>query len=209
MTRRIARPIALVFGLLAAGASVALTACDDGIQPLIWPNVPDTVELYSLARTEYIDRPGAYTMLYQGPGTRQPIIPERLLGDPFAFDFAVSENEAGDFLLLPTGVFAESNAQAGILVDSTATFEGLERAPRDRYITDEPVVATTDVIYVIRSRQHPRSRCFYYGKMEILELDPAGIMTLRILANINCSDRSLVPNAPVEEEEDGEGAGGG
>ena len=208
MTRRIARPIALVFGLLAAGASVALTACDDGIQPLVWGNFPDTVELYSLARTEHIDRPAAYSIAYQGfAGSRGAIVVERLLGSPFAFDFAVSEDEAGTFLLLPTGVFAESDVRPGILVDDTASFEGLQRAPRDGYITEEPLVARTDVVYVIRSRQNPNG-CFYYGKMEVLDLDPAGIMTLRILANINCSDRSLVPNAPIEEEEDGEGAGG-
>lgn len=209
MTRRIARPIALVFGLLAAAASVALTACDDGIQPLIWPNVPDTVELFSLARTEYIDRPGAYSIAYQGPGTRGARVLETLASSfAFEFDFAVSEDESGAFLLLPTGVFAQSNARPGILVDSTATFDGLDRAPRDEYITDEPVEARTDVVYVLRSRQI-RGGCIYYGKMEVLELDPAGIMTLRVLANINCSDRSLVPNAPIEEEEDGEGAGGG
>lgn len=207
MTRRIARPITLVLGLLAAGASLALTACDDGIQPLIWPNAPDTVDLYSLARTEYIDQPGAYSIAYLGiPGSRGPIVLERLLGNPFEFDFAVSEDESGAFLLLPTGVFAQSSARPGIFVDTTASFEELERAPRDGYTTDEPVEARTDVVYVLRSRQ-VRGGCFYYGKMEILELDPAGIVTLRVLANINCSDRSLVPNAPVEEEENGEGGG--
>lgn len=207
MTRRIARPIALVFGLLAAGASVALTACDDGIQPRIWGNFPDTVELYSAARTEHIGRPAAYSIALDPRLPRGPVVLEQLPA-PFAFDFAVSENDAGEFLLLPTGVFAQSDVRPGILVDTTATFDGLQRAPRDDYITDEPVVASTDVVYVIRSRQL-RGGCIYYGKMEILELDPAGIMTLRILANINCSDRSLVPNAPIEEEEDGEGAGGG
>ena len=207
MTRRIARPITLALGLLAAGASVALTACDDGLQPLIWANVPDTVDLYSLARTEYIDRAGAYSLAYQGPGTRGPRVLETLpTAAAFEFDFAVSEDESGTFLLLPTGVFAQSNARPGILVDTTATFDGLERAPRDGYTTDEPVEARTDVVYVLRSRQ-VRGGCFYYGKMEVLELDPAGIVTLRVLANINCSDRSLVPNAPVEE--DGEGEGGG
>lgn len=209
MTRRIARPISLALGLLAAGASLALTACDDGIQPLIWDNVPDTVELFSLAQTEYLGRPGAYSLAYQGPGTRGPVVLETL-ASPFAFefDFAVSEDESGAFLLLPTGVFAQSSSRPGIQVDSTATFDGLARAPRDNYITDEPLEVRTDVVYVIRSRQ-VRGGCFYYGKMEVLELDPAGIVTLRVLANINCSDRSLVPNAPVEEEEDGEGEGGG
>lgn len=196
-----------MFGLLAAGASVALTACDDGIQPLVWGNFPDTVDLYSLARTEHIDRPAAYSIAYQGfAGSRGAIVLERLVADPFAFDFAVSEDETGAFVLLPTGVFAQAGVQPGILVDSTATFESLERAPRDNYITDEPVVASTDVVYVLRSRQ-ARNGCFYYGKMEILELDPAGIATLRVLANINCSDRSLVPNAPIEEDDEAEGGG--
>ena len=196
-----------MFALLAAGASVALTGCDDGIQPLVWGNFPDTVELYSLARTDFVNRPAAYSLAYQAPVPRGALVLETLPSAfAFEFDFAVSEDESGQFLLLPTGVFAQADVQPGIFVDSTATFDSLERAPRDKYITDEPVVASTDVVYVLRSRQ-ARTGCFYYGKMEILELDPAGIVTLRILANINCSDRSLVPNAPIEEDDEAEGGG--
>ena len=202
MKRRNARPVLLSLGLLVAASSLTLTGCDDGIAPLIWADRPDTVELYSLARTEFIDRPSAYGIVYGATG---PVVIERLSLNPFGFDFAVSEDEAGNFLLLPTGVFPDASIQPGILVDDTATFNGIRRAPRDGYITDEPVEAETGVVYVLRSRQTGNG-CYYYGKMEILELDPTGIATLQVLANINCSNRSLVPNAPLDDDdEDDEG----
>ena len=201
-----ARPVTLFFGLLLAGTSLVLSACDDGIDPRIWGNFPDSVELYSLARGEYVDRPGAYSILPDG--TKGAVTVERLSLNPFGFDFAVTEDEAGTFLLIPTGAFPDARVRPGILVDSTATFEGLERAPRDGYITDAAVVADTGVVYVLRSRPDTRSGCLYYGKMEVLDLDPAGIATLRILANVNCADRSLVPNAPEEEDDEETGDGG-
>lgn len=181
-----------------------MTACDDGFEPLLWGNFPDTVELYSLARGEYVDRPGAYDLLdRQGV----PVVVEvdsRRRG-PFQFDFAVTEDEAGTFLLLPTGVFQEATARPGLIADSAASFEGLSRAPRDGYITEEAIPADTTVVYAVRSRRAPNG-CLVYGKMEILGMTPDGIMTIRTLVNRNCGDRSLVPNAPEEDDEDaGEG----
>ncbi len=194
---RIARPL----GLLALTSTLVLGGCDDGFDPLIWGNFPDTVELFSLARPEHVDRPSAYNMT-----GRIEVVVDRPKLNPSDFDFAVSENDAGEFLLLPAGVFADFDVRPGI-IDTTATFDGLTRAPRDGYTVDEPVVADSNTVYVVRSSQ-ARNGCFFYGKIEVLELDPAGSVTIRALTNPNCSDRSLVPNAPPPEEDEEDGGEG-
>lgn len=200
MKRRIARPITRVLFLLTLATPLALTGCEDAFEPAVWGNFPDTVDLYSLARGEYVDRPGAYDFLLLGG---LPVVVESLKRDPFSFDIAVTEDEEGNFLLLPTGFFPEANVRPGILADSTASFDGLARAPREGYITTEPVPADTTVVYVVRSRV--ARACLRYAKMEILALRPDGVMTIRTLVNPNCGDRNLVPTAPVEIDE---GTGG-
>lgn len=204
MKRRIAPRIARPFALLALTLILVLGGCDDGIEPLVWGNFPDTAVLYSLARPEHVSQPSAYNM-----AGMNPVVVEQPKLNPSDFDFAVTEDDAGDFLLLPAGLFADFDIRPGIGIQEGTTFDALSRAPRDGYTFEEPVVAETDVVYVIRSRQASNG-CFFYGKMEVLELDPDGFVRIRALTNPNCSDRSLVPNAPVEEDdEDGEGDGEG
>lgn len=202
MKPRIASRIARPLGLLALTSTLVLSGCDDGFGPQIWGNFPDTVTLFSLARPEHVDRPSAYNMT-----GRSGVVVDRPKLNPADFDFAVSENGEGEFLLLPAGVFAEFDVSPGILKDTTAaTFDELARAPRNGYSVEEPVVADSNRVYVVRSRQ-ARNGCFFYGKIEVLELDPTGSVTIRALTNPNCSDRSLVPNAPPEEDEEGAGEG--
>lgn len=201
MKRRIASRIARPVGLLALLSTLVLGGCDDGLEPRIWGNFPDTAVLHSLARPEHVGLPSAYNIA----GLHAVII-DQPKGNPADFDFAVTENDQGEFLLLPAGMFANFSIRPGIQVDSTATFDELSRAPQEGYSFEEPVVADSNLVYVVRSRQAGNG-CFSYGKIEVLELDPAGSVTIRALANPNCSDRSLTPNAPPPEE-DGEGGGG-
>lgn len=204
MKRRIASRIARPIGLLALTSTLVLGGCDDGFGPQIWGNFPDTVELYSLARPDHVGLPSAYNM-----AGLNPVVVDQPKRNPADFDFAVTENDEGEFLLLPAGVFANFSIRPGIQVDSTATFDELSRAPRDGYTFEEPVVADSNTVYVVRSRQASNG-CFFYGKIEVLELDPEGSVTIQALANPNCSDRSLTPNAPPpEEDDDGEGDGEG
>lgn len=185
---------------LALALTLVLGGCDDGFEPLVWGNFPDTVALFSLARPEYVDRPSAYDM-----AAEVAVVVEQQRANPATFDVAVTEDDEGTFQLLPAGLFADFDIRPGIFHHPSATFESLMRAPREGFEFEQPVRADTTGVYVIRSRQAPNG-CFYYGKLEVLELDPAGIMTIRALRNPNCSDRSLVPNAPpVEEDGDGEG----
>lgn len=191
--------------LLAAAPALIFAGCDDGLEPRPWFPIPDTVQLYSLARAEHISRPGAYDF-FPSPHVGQPIILE-LTGNPFGFDMGFTETETGEFVLVPTGWFPAANVTPGIKIDSTgATFDELSQAPREGYSVDEPVPAEPGLIYVVRSRTV--GLCRVYGKMEILEIDADGVLLFRHLTNPNCGDRSLIPNAELEEEEDGEEGGG-
>ena len=199
MKRPVARSVPRALALLALAAPLLLGGCDDGFGPTIWGPVPDTAELYSLARVENVDRFGAYDLFSQAG-----VVVENLRG-PFDFDFAITEDEAGEFVLLPTGYFPDASARPGILIDDTASFTGLRRAPREGYVTEEPVPLSTGVIYVVKTRL--LGSCTRYGKVEVLDIDEDGIVQIQTLVNPNCGERSLVPNAPEEDDEDEEGEG--
>ena len=204
MTPRNARPITLVFGLLAAASTLALAGCEDAFGPIEWPNRPDTLTLYSLARSEHLTKPGALDVVGDQAGPRTVIL-EHVGEQAFAFDLALTEDDTGAFVFLPTGYFPDANARPGILRDTTgATFEGLSRAPREDYVEEEPVPVETGAVYVVRTRT--LSGCTRYGKIEVLAANADGTVELQAIRNPNCSDRNLLPTLEdEEEEEEGEG----
>lgn len=204
MTARRTISTARAGALLLLGSTLFLGGCDDQFGPRDWFNLPDTVDLYSLARTEFIGEPAAYDFVppFGGLRGRAVIVERQKPGSPFDFDVAVTEDDPGSFLLLPAGVFTGFQITPGIFVDSANTFETVERAPREGYTIDEPVPAETGLLYVVRTRS-VQGGCLHYAKMEVLELSPDGIATIRALTNPNCNDRALRPNADLPEEEDG------
>lgn len=175
--------------VLMAAAVLSTAACDDGFGPLAWPAIPDTAALFSLSRLDYLGMPGAYDVLGQ-----TPVIVEAQ--NRFEqWDVALTETDAG-LQLLPAGAVTGFSIRPGIAIDSVDTFENVAVAPRDTaaYTTDGPVAVRTDVVYVIRTRRDAFQRCFHYGKLEILEMDPAeGTVRLRSVVNPFCSDRALIP----------------
>lgn len=187
MKRRISTVAGPVLGLLLLAATVPLTPGCEGFQ-FQWVAIQDSVTLYSLARPEYMAQPGAYDFYGRTP----VVVEETYNGEPAIFDMAVSE-ENGEMVLLPAGVFATLSITPGIAMDSSGTtFEELAVAPRDGYVTDAPVPVRTDVIYAVRTRTD-RSGCSRYGKFEILEADPQGVLTFRQIRNNLCNDRELIP----------------
>jgi hypothetical protein len=185
MKPRFSTIVGPVLGLLLA-ATVPLTGCE-GFQ-FQWVAIEDSVTLYSLARTEYMAQPGAYDFYSRTP----VVVEETYRGDPEIFDMALSE-QAGELVLLPAGLFATLDINPGIAMDSSGTtFEELAKAPRDGYVTDSPVPVRTDVIYTVRTRTD-RSGCSRYGKFQILEADPQGVLTFRQIRNNLCNDRELIP----------------
>lgn len=163
------------------------TACEDPFD-FDWIPQIDTVTVYSLARPDYIDRPGAYDF---GPGGG-PRVVEAPASSPIRWDLAFSE-EGGEFVALPAALFRGFDIEPGVQeITDGSTFDDLHTAPRDGYITGEPVPLREGGLYVVRSRRDSR-RCNYYGKFEVLELDPAGTVMFQSVENYLCNDRELIP----------------
>lgn len=179
-----------MLGLLIVATLAPLTTGCQGYQPN-WVALQDSVTLYSLARPEYAAQPGAFDFYNRA----RVVVEDTYRGQPFLFDMAVSEQN-GEMVLLPAGVFATFSIAPGIAMDSSGTtFEDLDKAPRDGYVTDAPVPVRLDVVYAVRSRSDG-SGCSRYGKFEILEADPQGVLTFRQIRNNLCNDRELIPPDP-------------
>ena len=188
MNRRFSTISAPIFGLLLLLTAAPLTQGCETFD-LQWTPIEDTVALYSLARPEYVDLPSAFDFYSR----RLVIVEEPKLGDPADFDVALSE-EGGAFVFLPAGLFATFEINPGIAVIDSAgvTFDNLAFAPEDGYVTDAPVVLELGVVYAVRTRRD-RGGCSRYGKFEILDMDPAGMVEFRQIRNNLCNDRELIP----------------
>lgn len=184
-------------GLLLIASALLFSGCDDAFGPQPWGFLPDTVNLYSLARAEHIGQPAGYDFV-----NLQQVVVEGLRPTPASFDLAVTETEDGDFELLPAGLFTGFAITPGLQADSVGTFAGIDVAPRDGYTVDGPVAADTNVVYVVRSRDGGNG-CVRYGKLEILELRDDGVAVIRAIRNPNCNDRDLLPSEQADEEDDG------
>lgn len=173
-------------GLLLLVGLTPLLACDT-FEPT-WFGFVDQVELHSLARAEFIGRASGYDFIQQRP----VIVEEPKLHDPYDFDLALTEID-GAFHALPAGLFEGFPIEPGIAIDSSGiAFEDLTEAPRSGYITDQAVPLRTDWLYLVQTRRDQRG-CRMYGKFEVTETDPAGIVRFRTLRNPTCNDRNLVP----------------
>lgn len=172
-----------LLGLLLLAVTLPSLGCE-AFEPEMFP-VGDTVVLHSLARTEYIGEWSGYDF-----ATPQPVVVERPREQQFEiFDAAFSEQD-GEFVMLPAGMFESFQITPGIAVDSSGvTFEGLEEAPREGYVTDAPVRLREGPVYLVRTRR--LNGCTRYAKFEVLDLDPDGILEFRFLRNNLCNDRTL------------------
>ena len=183
-----------IFGV-AAGLSAALMAlgCGDDLGSQDWEARVDTFTLYSLARPELQGLPSGFDFVTAGG---RPVVVEALAATG-SWDFALTERD-GQLVLLPPGALEghpESTAGLGVVRDQT--FEELERAPSDTafYVEDEALPLEASAVYVVRSHLNPSFRaCFYYAKMELVEVDAAeGRARFRHTRNPRCNDRALVP----------------
>ncbi|MGH7475874.1 MAG: hypothetical protein ACRELD_06275 [Longimicrobiales bacterium] len=185
-----------LFILLAALALSA--ACDDPFGTLDWPAataVPDTVELFSLGRSELLGLPSAFDLTDQG---RRRVVVEQQ-GASGAWDIALVD-EAGGLSLMPPGALqgVAPTSSSGIHVVSGTSFEALERAPTDRSAFTDSLTVPLRVgaVYVVRTRPLSLAfgRCVYHAKLEALEVDVAGgTFLFHYMSNPNCNDPALVP----------------
>ncbi len=131
--------------------------------------------------------------------------------DPAAFDMfnrsavRTDQSNAWDFVFsVDSGIGPTLQARESILglesdaglQTSNSEFGLLSTAPKDGYITNEPVPIAVGSVLTVRSRQTLsfRTRCRVYGKLEIISIEgtPATV-TLRFVINPNCEQRDIEP----------------
>ena len=174
-------------------AVLIFAACDDPFGPAIWSAVPDTVQIYSASRPEFIGLPSTVDITLTPVGLL-PIESPAITGN---WDFALADN-AGGLAIVPAAAFAglQSRARVGYVDDQT--FDELTVAPRDTAeFSAVPVQLQTGGVYVVRSR---RASCggvssgYRYAKLRAIDVDvAAGTFRFEIVRNPYCDDRSFVP----------------
>jgi hypothetical protein len=183
----------LAFGLSAAAAVVAGSACGDPFgQDATVENTVDTVTLYALRDTP-IRLPSAYNML-------QPAGAQAVRTDTTSqFDFAFDIDSAGQARIYPAGALGLSREPGLQLM--ARTFDDVSRAPDDGYRADSAITVAQGNVFVARSRVTSLF-CVYvsvprYGKFHVLALDPTNrSITLESLVDLNCGFRGLEPGIP-------------
>jgi len=167
--------------------SLVVSGCDDAFD-FDWILQVDTAVVYSLSRPEYLDRASAYDF---GPGGG-PRVVEVPAATPVRWDLAFAE-EDGDFVALPAGLFQGFDIDPGVQeITGGVSFDALDLAPRDGYVTSESFPLREGGLYVVKSRRDFR-RCNHYAKFEVLRLDPIGIIEFQSVENPLCNDRELIP----------------
>jgi hypothetical protein len=177
-----------VIGVALLASALPFVGCDEFEIELL--PVVDSVQLYSLARPEYTGFYSAFDFF--GPG--RVVVEQAKLGSVTDFDFAFSEI-GGDFVMLPAGVFQSFGITPGMVADSTGvTFDEYERAPSGGYVTEAPVVLELGRVYAVRSRAVSLTSgpCTRYGKLEVTDLDPEGILRFKFFRNNRCNDRLVI-----------------
>ncbi len=169
---------------------VVLAGCEGDPFEVPWALRPEESTIYALDRAE-LNRPSAFDMYERiGVVLEDPIVEGR-------WDFAV-ERQGGVLHLLPPGYLGEPSG-AGIVPMPGMTYDELIEAPADTalYVTREPVELSVGNVYVIRSHRQPDAfgfLCFFYGRIEALEVDhEEGILVFKHDRSPDCNNRRLIP----------------
>ena len=172
--------------LMIATLSVVTAGCGSSNEPIVLPlpSGPSEAELADFAGDDLLD-PSAFDIL-DATDSRTDQVP--------GWDF-VFQNGTDTTTLRPRSEVTTDSAASG-LQHVDGSFEALDRAPSDGYITDERVPIKVGDVLAGRSRRDPlfQVRCLRYAKFEVLEIDvAAGTVKLLHLVNPNCEQTSLVP----------------
>lgn len=180
--------------LLLATVLLVAGACDDPFGPRIRPvpEEPGTATLHDF-RGDALRSPSAFDII-----TPRAVRTDQTSG----WDFLFAISAEGEPQFRPRGLIVEGDSEAGLQrVDRS--FEQVEMAPEEGYVTDAPTAVESGAVYVAVSRQDPgfrRSRCRRFMKLEVQSLDlQDGTVEFRFLGNPNCEDRILIPGAEGSE----------
>jgi hypothetical protein len=169
----------------------ALAACsdNDNLPDPTEANFVDTVTVGSLTDTP----------ITTASGFAVGIGPIRTDLDP-NFDFAYDiqgDPATGTSVFLPRaslGIVSGSSAEPG-LMRQDETFDEIEVAPSNGYVTEEAVTVALGERYIVRSRVTCGVGVPRYAKVEIIGLENNSVV-LKVLANENCGYRGLEPGLP-------------
>jgi len=169
-------------------------ACDDPFANRAWPDLPDTLMVFSAYRPEYAGKPSAVSLT----GSFVALVAIEDFGVTNQWDFMLGE-ESGNLLWVPSSVVPgrEDSRSSIAKMDGVTSLDEVRRAPEpggDRY-TKEPVVLEEGAVYVLRSRRSDvcYSRGSNYAKMQVVALDHAlGTVEFAIVRNPYCDNRDLV-----------------
>lgn len=177
---------------LAPLAFLVLAACEDPFGPSFWNATPDTLQIYSASRAEYVGFVSAVDLANQ-PVTPVPLESPAVTGN---WDFALTDGPNG-LELAPASAFEGMDSRARIAELLNEDFDALEQAPRDTALySAAPVRLRADAVYVVRTR---RASCglssgYRYAKLKPLAIDQAaGTFRFAVVRNPFCDDRSFVP----------------
>jgi hypothetical protein len=171
---------------------VITTGCDDQFGPGHWVAKPDTVDLFSLKRAEYLKLPSGFDML---DGVQVTIEEPGASGN---WDFALTE-VGGRLALLPAGAIAElGDTRSGIARLPGAVFESVTEVPRNRSLYQDtvPVELEAGMVYAVRSRHYylVSQNCSSYGILTPITInEDEGTLRFAFMRNPNCNDISMVP----------------
>lgn len=180
--------------LCVSGLVLVLAGCDDGLGPLQWSAVPDTLTIFSVSRADLLGRPAALDVA----STVVRTVVVESAAEAGTWDIALAEHD-GEFVMLPASVIPGLDARVGIATMTETTLDGVTEAPGDtaRYARTA-VEIETGTVYVIRSR---RDLCggfggsgVRYAKLKALALDATtGSFRFEVVRNPFCNDRRLIP----------------
>lgn len=174
--------------LLVLSAAAACSSSDNLPDPTE-ENFVDTVTVGSLTDTPITTASGFSV----GTGAiRTDLSPD--------FDFAYDiEGDAatGASVILPRaalGIESGGSAEPGVM-RRDETFDAIDVAPSNGYVTEEAVPVAVGERYIVRSRVRCTIGVPVYAKVEVIGLEDNSLI-LKVLANTNCGYRGLEPGLP-------------
>lgn len=174
---------------LLALASVAACGDDDNLPEPTQENFVDTVTVGSLTDTP-VTTPSGFSVIEGAIRT------DLDAGFDFAYDIQGTP-ETGQTVILPRaalGITSGNSAEPGVM-RRDETFDEIEAAPSNGYVTEEAVPVALGEVYIVRSRIVCNLGVPQYAKVEVIGLEDNSLI-LKVLANLNCGYRGLEPGFP-------------
>jgi hypothetical protein len=169
----------------------ALAACgdEDSLPDPTSENLVDTVTVGSLTDTPITTASG---FSVSAGAVRTDLDP----GFDFAYDIE-GPPETGRKMILPRavlGITSNGTAEPGVMLREES-FDDIDVAPSNGYVTDSAVTVAVGERYVVRSRVVCELGVPIYAKVEIIGFEDNSLV-LKRLKNVNCGYRSLEPGLP-------------